>query len=237
MPETGSPVDLDSLVFAEELGQRRSRLLDVLERLGTVKHPRALKALAISRGQSDDIAADARLRAAPAAPATDVYAGVLFERLGFGALPAAARRRASSQLLISSALWGLLRPDDRIPYYRLPAKAKLPQVGALSAFWRPALARAMTDEEGSLIVDMRSSAYSSAWRPRKARLLTVRAFTEQGGERKVITHMAKETRGEATRLLLLADSGPSTAEDVASIVEAAGYRVELTDDSLDVIGG
>ncbi len=235
MPAAGFPVDLGSLVFAAELGERRSRLLDVLERLGTVREARALKALAISRGQSGDIASDATLRTAPAAPCADVYSGFLFGRLGLGTLPATARRRANDQILISSALWGLLRPDDRIPYYRLPAMAKLPRVGGLSAFWRPALTRAMTDEDGSLIVDMRSSAYSAAWRPKQARLLTVRVFTEQSGERKVITHMAKETRGEVTRLLLLADSGPSSAEDVASIVEAAGYGVELGDDSLDVI--
>ena len=93
--------------------------------------------LGVSPGQAGEVAVDARLRGAPAAPAAEVYSGVLYERLGLPELPKRARRR----VLIASALWGVLRPEDRIPYYRLSAKAKLPKVGGLAGFWRPALRR------------------------------------------------------------------------------------------------
>ena len=61
-PAEGEPVDLDSLAFAAELGERREALLDALERLGTVATARALKQLAISKGQVGEIEVDARLR-------------------------------------------------------------------------------------------------------------------------------------------------------------------------------
>jgi cytoplasmic iron level regulating protein YaaA (DUF328/UPF0246 family) len=185
-PEAGEPVDLGSLAYAAQLRERREELLEAF---------------------------DPGLREAPAAPAAEVYTGVLFKRLELPELPAAARRR----VLIASALWGVVRPEDWIPYYKFPPKTRLEGIGAPAAYWRPALAEALPDDEGDLIVDMRSTAYSSFWKPKRATLLAVRAFSESGGERKAVSHMAKAVRGDVARVL------------------AAGFTVELTDGSLDVI--
>jgi len=203
-PETGEPVDLGSLVFAQELGEHRKQLLDAF---------------------------DPSLRAAPAAPAAEVYTGVLFKRLELPKLPAKARR----QVLIASALWGFVRPDDRIPYYKFPPKTRLDGIEAPAAYWRPALPEAMPDREGELIVDMRSGAYTSFWRPKMATLLAVRAFTERNGERKAVSHMAKAVRGAVARALLDASKPPEGPEEAAALTEEAGFRVELGQRNLDVI--
>ncbi len=203
-PSKGKPVDLDSLVFAEELGEKRAELLEAF---------------------------DPSLREAPAAPAHEVYTGVLFKRLALPGLSAAARGR----VLIASALWGVVRPDDRIPYYKFPPKTRLEGIGAPNAFWRPALAAALPDEGGDLIVDMRSGAYAAAWKPKRATLLAVRAFTEESGQRKAVSHMAKAVRGDVARALLEAKKVPRDPESAAAVAEAAGFTVELTDGSLDVI--
>jgi cytoplasmic iron level regulating protein YaaA (DUF328/UPF0246 family) len=203
-PESGAPVDLGSLAFAEELGEKREEVLDAL---------------------------DPGLRKAPAAPAAEIYTGVLFKRLEMPKLSAKARRR----VLISSALWGVVRPDDRIPYYKLPPKEKLDGIGPLAKYWRPALAEALPDKEGELIVDMRSAAYSTMWKPKQATLLAVRAFTEEKGERKAVSHMAKAVRGDVARVLLEAKKVPADPEAAAASAEAADFTVELNDGSLDVI--
>lgn len=230
-PSEGAPVDLDSLAFAPELGERRARLLDALERLGTVATARALKQLDISKGQVGEIAVNAVLRTAPAAPASTVYTGVLYDHLRLPELPA----RAHQRVLIASALWGVVRPEDRIPYYRFSAKARLAWVGAPAAYWRDALAQAMPDEPGDLIVDMRSAAYAAAWKPKRATLLAVRVFSESGGKRKPVSHMAKAVRGDVARELLLAKQAPADPEAAAAIARAAGYEVELSGSNLDVI--
>jgi cytoplasmic iron level regulating protein YaaA (DUF328/UPF0246 family) len=230
-PSEGAPVDLDSLAFAPELGERRERLLDALERLGTVATARALKQLDISKGQVGEIAVDATLRAAPAAPAAEVYTGVLYDHLRLPKLPAKARRR----VLIASALWGVVRPEDRIPYYRFSAKARLARIGAPAAYWRDALGRVMPDEEGDLVVDMRSAAYAAAWKPKRATPLAVRAFSESNGKRKPVSHMAKAVRGDVARELLLAKKPPADPQAAAAIARAAGYEVELSGSNLDVI--
>lgn len=203
-PEAGEPVDLGTLAFAEELREQREELLEAL---------------------------DPRLRQAPAAPAAEVYTGVLFQRLRLPELPAKAQR----QVLIASFLWGTVRPEDRIPHYRFSPKMRLDGVGPPATYWRPPLAAALPDEEGELIIDMRSGAYSAAWKPRRATLLSVRAFTEQNGERKAVSHMAKAVRGEVARALLEAKQIPTDPEAAAMIAESASFTVELSVGSLDVV--
>lgn len=203
-PEAGQPVDLGSLAVADALSEQRERLLDAL---------------------------DPKLRKAPAAPAAEVYTGVLFKRLELPQLPAKARR----QVLIASALWGVVRPDDRIPYYKLPPKEKLDGIGPLAKFWRPALADALPDEEGELVVDMRSGAYSTMWKPRHATLLAVRAFSEENGARKAVSHMAKAVRGDVARALLEAKMPPADSMAAATRAESAGFTIELGDGNLNVI--
>lgn len=207
-PEGGESVDLDALVFAAELRKQRQKLLR---------------------------AVDPKLRKASAAPAAEVYTGVLYQRLVLPGLGPAARRRAAKRVLIASALWGFVRPTDRIPHYRLPPSTKLDGIGSLAAWWRPALAAAMPDEPGEMIVDMRSGAYINAWKPKRATLLSVRAFRMEKGKRKAVSHMAKAVRGDVARALLLARSEPKDPEAVAAVAADAGFEVELTPASLDVI--
>ena len=230
-PEKGAPLDLDSLVFAAQLGAKRALLLEALEKLAKGPRKAAVKRLGVSAAQAGEVDVDAALRAAPTAPAAKIYTGVLYDRLGLPELPAAARKR----VLIASALWGVVRPGDRIPYYRFSAKARLPKIGPPAAFWRPALAEAMPDREGELIVDMRSGAYAAAWKPRRSSLLAVRAFSISSGKRVPVSHMAKAVRGDVARALLLAKRAPGTPEAAAEVAAAAGFEVELNGSNLDVI--
>jgi uncharacterized protein len=203
-PEAGEPVDLDALAFAKELREQREELLEAL---------------------------DPGLRTAPAAPAAEVYAGVLFQRLRLPELPATAQR----QVLIASFLWGMVRPEDRIPHYRFSPKTRLDGIGSPATYWRPALTEALPDEEGDLILDMRSGAYSAAWKPKRATLLPVGAFTQRDGQRKPVSHMAKAVRGEVARALLEAKKPPDDPKAAAALAESAGFTVELFDGSPDVV--
>lgn len=230
-PATGAPVDLAGLAFAAELTERRQKLLAALEALDRVSVKRAQAMLGLSPGQTGEIAVDIALRDAPAAPAAEVYSGVLYDHLGLAKLPARARKR----VLIASALWGVVRPQDRIPYYRLSAKAKLAKIGPLASFWREALVAAMPDEDAGLIVDMRSGAYAAAWKPKQATLIAVRAFNQKGGKRKPISHMAKAVRGDVAKVLLEAKPASADPEAAAAIAAGAGFRVELSPGYLDVI--
>jgi cytoplasmic iron level regulating protein YaaA (DUF328/UPF0246 family) len=207
-PAPAPPVDLEALAFPAELNGVRARLLRALARTQP-------------------------LAAAPAAPARDVYTGVLYGRLDLASIP------AGDDVLIASGLWGLLRPDDRIPHYKLPLDARVPRLrGSLAALWRTPVARALAplDTPAELIVDARSGGYASVWKPKQATLLSVRAFrVHPDGTRQPISHMAKASRGDVARALLLAGRPAQTPDEVADLARAAGLDVELADGTLDVL--
>lgn len=225
IPSGGASVDLGSLVLPE-LTPQRERLLTAVEKLGRGSRKTGLARLGIGPGLAAELERNATLRSAPAAPAAEVYTGVLFQRLDLASLPAGARARAGERLLIASALWGVVRLEDPIPAYRLSISAKLPRLGGLAAWWRPALTAALP--RGGLVVDLRSQSYAAAWRPADGTVVEVRAFVERAGRRTVVSHMAKATRGDVARLLVVAPHTPTDPEGVAALAQAAGLRVELT---------
>ena len=129
-----------------------------------------------------------------------------------------------------SALWGAVRPTDRIPSYRLSMGANLPGIGSLAAFWRPLLDEPLTGAAGrGLVVDLRSSTYQAAWTPSgpvAARTVAVRVLREVEGRRSVVSHMAKLTRGQVGRLLLEGAHEPRTPQALATVVGQV-FRCEL----------
>ena len=228
-PADGAPVDLGALVHPE-LTKPRERLLKALIRTSAGREATALKALGLATTQAGELALNQRLETAPAAPAAAVYTGVLYERLRLAELPDAAHDR----VLIASALWGVVRPGDRIPAYRMSIGARLPRTPGLAAYWRPALTKALPDE--GLVVDMRSGGYAAAWTPKRAERLVVRAFTIQSdGTRTVVSHMVKAVRGDVARVLLSQERPPETPDEVAHALTRAGLEVELDGGSLDVL--
>lgn len=176
----------------------------VLEALGTVSaHEDALALLGVGASLSADVERNTRLHAEPAAPAHQVYSGVLFDALGYDSLTPAQRKKADASVLVVSALWGAIRFADRVPAYRLSMGIALPDVGRLASFWKPQLGEALAAETtGELLVDCRSSTYAAAWTPPPEQTVAVNVFTETAGVRKVVSHFAKHTRGELARHLL-----------------------------------
>jgi uncharacterized protein len=220
-PAAGDPVDLASLVHADRLTRTREAVLDKLTRVATGNPRLALRRLDLSPAQLGDVEQDAVLRSAPAAPAAEVYTGVLFERLRLPSLTP----EQQAPVLIASALWGVVRAGDRIPAYRLSIGADLPRTPGLATFWKPALAKALPGE--GLVVDARSGGYAAAW-PATAGTVAIRAFgVAADGSRTVVSHMAKAVRGDVVRALLTQRPDARTPQDVLEVVTAAGMDAEL----------
>jgi uncharacterized protein len=221
-PDVGPPLDLGSLSFPA-LTRTRERVLDGLIRVSGQRN--ALSVLGLAPGLVAQVERNTRLRGAPTQPAERVYTGVLYEALGLTRLPRAARERAASSVLIVSALFGALRPDDMIPAYRLSMDVELARMGALARLWKPVLDPVITQAAGDgPIVDCRSSTYAAAWRPSRAlapRAMHVRVLQERAGTRTIVSHMAKKTRGEVARRLLTSRREIRRPEDVVAALRHA----------------
>jgi cytoplasmic iron level regulating protein YaaA (DUF328/UPF0246 family) len=160
---------------------------------------------------------DDELRHAPTTTAARLYTGVLYAALDIATLP----RRAARNIVIISAQFGALRPGDRVPAYRRELDA---------AYWRAGLSAALDERAaGRLIVDCRSATYVAAWRPSRdsrATRVQLSVVEEIDGVRRVVSHMAKKTRGEVARHLLVSGARPRTPAELADAV-GARFACEL----------
>lgn len=208
------------------LDRPRKRVLNALVKVSRRRD--ALEVLGLSPGQAPELAANLAVREAATLPAAELYTGVLYDNLGLATLSPGARARAEESVLIFSGLWGLLRLSDRVPPYRLSMGVTLPPLGGLAAFWRPPIT-AELDRLPGLVVDMRSAAYAAAWRPGE-RGVSVRVVKDG----KVVSHMAKATRGEVARRLLESSLAPGTPDELAKALEELGYTVRQAPGRVDV---
>jgi cytoplasmic iron level regulating protein YaaA (DUF328/UPF0246 family) len=220
--------DLERLSWPE-LTAAREQVLDALEAASGAAD--ALAVLGVGASLAADVEANLHLRTAPAAPAAEVYSGVLYDALDLATLTPSARRRAGRRLVVVSALWGAVRPVDRIPAYRLSMGTTLPGVGALAGFWRGQLGPTLTAAAGSgVVLDARSSTYQAAWSPPPdvaRRTVAVRVLQDDGRHRTVVSHMAKHTRGLVVRHLLERSSEPRSVRALAAAV-GERFEYELT---------
>ena len=234
-PRRGKPLDLDAVTLPE-LTPARERVLDALVDLCAGDPGEAARVLDVPKTQLDLVDLNAAVRTAPTARADAVYAGVLYDAMALGTLSPAARRRATSRVLVTSSLFGVVGPADRIPAYRLSGDASLPGLGGVAAHWRAALGGALTERVGGgLLVDLRSGMYAAFWRPVGVRVATVRVLHEVGGERKVVSHFNKATKGRIVRALLEAGANPRTPARLAEDLRDLGWTVEVDGPQLDVV--
>ncbi|MFD3725344.1 peroxide stress protein YaaA [Streptomyces sp. NPDC058671] len=223
----GAPLKPESLSLPG-LAEARAAVLDELVELCAADEEKACEVLGLSEGLRGEVAKNVELRTAGARPAGEIYTGVLYDALGLATLDAAATRRAGRSLLVFSGLWGAVRVTDRIPSYRCSMGVRLPGIGALGAHWRGAMASVLPEAAGTgLVLDLRSSAYASAWKPKgevAARTATVRVL--HAPTRKVVSHFSKATKGRIVRSLLEAGAAPRSPAELVVALRDLGYVVE-----------
>lgn len=229
-PKRGAPLALDELSLAA-LGTARERVLTALIQHCATEPERAVATLGLGPTQAGLVADNAELLSSPTARADRIYTGVLYDALDAATLSTVARRRASTRVLVASALFGAVRLTDRIPAYRLSGDASLPGIGPVAGLWRSCLGGAVREAlGGGLLVDLRSTAYAAFWRPEPdlaGRVATVRVLQEQSGRRSVVSHFNKATKGKLVRALLEDGDQPRTPGELLDVLSGLGWDVEL----------
>ena len=159
------------------------------------------------------------LDTAPTTPAALRYSGVVWDGLDLAALPAPARRRAMSRIVVTSGLWGLVAATDQIPAYRLKMGARVGDLGQLAAWWRPVVSRALAARAGrGAVIDLlpqehRASIDAAALAP--GRLVRVEVVEDAAGGRRSVGHAGKHVKGRLARAIVEHDA--RTAADLAGL--------------------
>ena len=214
----GPPVDLDRLSFPELTSTRR-RIADALVR--TSGSLDAFKRLYVGPSIAPEVAANTHLFELPAMPVLDIYTGPLHEGLDAAGLSEAGAARAERSVVVNSALWGALRPSDRVPPYRLHVCSHLIGVEDLEPLWREVLPGVLAGAAGrdGVVVDLRSPAYQATGRPSGIgdRTVTLRIELGPRGDR-IGDVVAKRARGMAAHHLLESDADPGSPDELAAVL-------------------
>jgi len=180
----------------------------------------AFHRLGVRPRMAAEVARNTWLPDVPALPVLDVYTGPFNDGLDAHRLSRAAVERAQRGVVVVSALWGALRPRDRIPPYRVHLFAHLVGLDRLDVVWRAVLPAVLARAAGEgLVLDLRSPVSQQAGRPMGAGDRTVSLKVDQGqvGHR-IGDVVAKRVRGEAAHFLLESGADRAGPDDLAALL-------------------
>ncbi|APT82430.1 YaaA family protein [Corynebacterium ammoniagenes] len=200
----GDPLDLASLSFPS-LHDNRQNIIDILRQYDVDE---AMKVLKISEALRAEAEENSKLLTGPTMPALYRYTGVLYDALDAKTLS----DKAWDQLAIGSALFGVVRPRDMIPFYRLSGGTKLYDA-TMKSRWGNSITKAL-EAEDDFIIDLRSGTYQALGRVKSA--VTVRVENSEG---KVISHFNKFHKGQLARAIAGKD-----LHSIEDIMDTPGFR-------------
>ena len=221
--------------YFNELNPERRKLIGALQE--AIQGEKDLEALFGVKGDhlEEAIKINSDVYQAPLMSALDRYSeGVMFKSMDFTGLPTGAQRRLLENGVIFSGLFGLLRPDDLIPNYRLRMDATLKGIGKVAKYWRPILSPVLNRAlEGRFVWNLLPGVHQEAWEDNHAyaQMVYVRFFDETKGERKAVSHGVKPLRGQLVNFIVR-----ETVEDLEDLKEwehPAGYRYDEAASSFD----
>jgi uncharacterized protein len=217
-PADGPVLDLGRLSFPE-LTSIREEVLDAL--METSARPDAFERLHTRPSKAAEVARNTRIRDLATRRVLDVYTGPLHQGLGFATLSPTAADRADDAVVVTSALFGILRPRDHIPPYRLISWASLHGLGRPDHAWRTVLPAVLARAAGpdGVVVELRSPEAQQMGMPADIGDRTVELRVDQrGAGRRIGDVVAKRVRGEAARHLLENDAEPSDPDGLADVL-------------------
>ncbi len=176
----------------------------------------------------------------PLMAAVDRYGpGVMYRAMDFAGLPTGSQRRLLENGVIFSGLFGLLRPDDLIPNYKLKMDARVDGVGKVASYWREPLSAELNKlVEGHAVWNLLPGTHEMAWNDAETygRMIRIKFFREdETGERSAVTHGVKELRGALVAYIV-----NETADSVDALEDweaPDGYEVDHEASEIDAKGG
>ena len=144
-------------------------------------------------------------------PSLLAYTGIVFKRINPKDFTDSEWEFAQKHLLISSFVFGLLRPLDLIKCYRMEGSVRLPDKNNITLFnyWKPLLTDYFIQtikRQGNVLFNLASAEMKSLFEwervEQETEVFTPEFLVNKNGKPKSVTIYAKMCRGEMTRFIL-----------------------------------
>lgn len=228
----GPPLDLASLSF-ESLNPVRQRfalaLAKISQRPGAAQKLLGVKGPALAKAMADNTG----LESAPTLPAIQRYNGVMYDAIDYRSLGADAGDAFGRTVIIMSGLFGIVRPLDMIPAYKLKMGGKLLRGRTCASVWKRLVTKSLAAAaENRVIWDLLPIEHSAAWDhfvvPYKTRFTVKFLQRNADGQLKTVSHWSKALKGALVRHLVLniVSSGTTdpTLDLVAGFTHPEGFK-------------
>ena len=219
--------------YFEDLNPERRHLIDALQTIIDEEDEDLEDIFDVEGHELDEaVRVNSEIYDAPLMSALDRYSpGTMYAAMDFANLPTGAQRRLLENGIIFSGLFGLLRPDDLIPNYRLGMDAELPEIGPVNEYWRSRMSPLLNDVLGERFVwDLLPDVHRSAWENEHAYEARVQVDFLEDGE-PVDDETRDIMRGHLVNFIVR-----ETAEDLEELLEwesDEGYRYDEDESSFD----
>ncbi len=140
------------------------------------------------------------LHKAPVMKAIQRFDGVMFKSIGYEYLDESIKKRFDDSMMIIDGLFGIIRPDDMIPDYKLKMGSKLGNI-SVSRFWKENLKNALKEAlRGKITIDLLPEEHRKAVEiPEESRIIRVRFCKLEDGRLKNVGHDSKKLKGDLFR--------------------------------------
>lgn len=192
---TDKPFDKDSFIFKELFDYRMQALNSFFDYIKNTSIE-DLKEFFGIKDEKEIKKFIQNLHNQPTKKAVELYNGVSYEYLDFNTLNKKAKDYIYKNTLIFSNLFGVVRADNLLPFYKFKQGAKLPSL-SLEKFYKQHFSKALDEFlQDEVIIDLRAGYYDKFYTPNKQ--FTTYKFIKNG---KIISHFAKAYRGMLLRIL------------------------------------
>tara|TARA_B100000029_G_scaffold264792_1_gene260966 strand:- start:15392 stop:16249 length:858 start_codon:yes stop_codon:yes gene_type:complete len=214
----GRTLDIASLSFSSLNETRKRMIKDLIDANSKPEYALrllGLKGNSLETAKLDNLSVENTLTKS----AIERYTGVMFDAICYPTLTDAEKVNFNESVFIMSGLFGMVRPMDMIPVYKLKMGAKLHNGKACSWIWKPLLTDIIAQEGRDRVIwDLLPVEHSAAWDPlgvNAATRFTVKFVQRRpDGNLKTVSHWSKTLKGALVRFLI------SNAEKSGSVKTA-----------------
>lgn len=165
---------------------------------------------------------NSNIRKSKTLKAIERYSGVMFKAINYENMSINQKQNFDNSVLFIDGLFGLLKPLDLIPNYKLKINSKLQDID-VTKFWKSELETYLDNLfKNKLIIDILPQAHRNVIADKfKEKLIEISFYEIKNGKLKNVGHASKKLKGEIINYIVKKEK--ITLEDLYNFTHSEGY--------------